>query len=174
MMPRLSGVDLCRRMRGDAVLKDIPVILLSAVLPHGAPEASAFLHKPFEITDFEALVRKSLAQAPEPARSAEVAPVEALGRWVAQTLQGPLTAAREQLQRLQQVSAVDRQALEALEAQLHSMELLSRSLREAAGSALQRAMPEELSQYLRRVEEAWRTQAAEVSSGPAVPGDPLA
>ena len=65
-MPRLSGVDLCRKLKGDEDLGRVPIILLSAVLPHGAPEAHAFLHKPFEITDFETLIRKALEEAPRP------------------------------------------------------------------------------------------------------------
>jgi len=147
MMPRLSGLELCRRMRGDEELKHTPVILLSAVLPHGAPEASAFLHKPFEITDFEALIRQSLA------------------------------AAREQLQRLQAAPAVDRQAVELLGVQLRSMESLCRSLHEAArpaaASSQPQAVPEELTQYLRRVMETWRAQAPEVSLSLAGPREPL-
>jgi CheY-like chemotaxis protein len=60
MMPRLSGAELCRRLRGDGELSHIPIIVLSAVLPQGVPEAQAFLHKPFEISDFEALVEHHL------------------------------------------------------------------------------------------------------------------
>src|SRR4051812_19773134 len=61
MMPRLSGVDLCRQLRLDATLKDVPIILLSAALTQGVPEAQAFLSKPFELTDFEQVVRQTLA-----------------------------------------------------------------------------------------------------------------
>jgi CheY-like chemotaxis protein len=172
VMPRLSGLELCRRLRSDEVLKNTPVILLSGVLPQGIPEASAFLHKPFEITDFEALIRKSLAQGPKPPLAPAVLPVEALGCWVAQTLQGPLAAARKQLQRLQGAPAVDRQIVEELEAQLRSMELLRQSLQEAARPAVEGgAVPEELARYLRRVEEAWRMQAA--GEAPEVPGERL-
>ncbi|WP_224360732.1 ATP-binding response regulator [Hyalangium versicolor] len=177
VMPRLSGVELCRRLRGDAILKNVPIILLSAVLPQGAPEASAFLHKPFEITDFESLIRQSLAQAPEQASAANVSPVEALGHWVAQTLQGPLSAAREQLQRLQVVPVGDRQALEVLGAQLRSMEFLSRSLQEAArlaaGSVTLQPVAEDLTPHLRRVVETWVSQAPEVSIRMDVPAEPV-
>jgi two-component system, sensor histidine kinase and response regulator len=177
MMPRLSGLELCRRLRGDAVLKDIPVILLSAVLPHGAPEASAFLHKPFEINDFESLIRQSLAHAPEPSPGPEAPPVEALGRWVAQTFQGSLAVAREQLERLQAAPAVDAQALEALGAQLRTMEQLTRSLQEAArlaaGSVTLRRVTEELTSHLRRAVEAWRQQAPRVPFSLSVPEEPV-
>jgi hypothetical protein len=146
-------------------------------LPHGVPEASAFLHKPFEITDFEALIRQSLANVPQPPPAACAPPVEALGNWVAQTLQGPLAAAREQLQRLLAVPSVDRQAVELLGVQLRSMESLCRSLHEAARPEAEgsqpRAVPEELTQYLRRVMEAWQGQAPGVPLALAGPGEPL-
>ncbi|WP_426752847.1 ATP-binding response regulator [Myxococcus sp. Y35] len=153
MMPRLSGVDLCRRMKQEAQLKDVPVILLSAVLPHGAPEAFAFLHKPFEITDFESIIRQSLASAPEPRAAAEASPVGALGQWVARTLQGPLDTAREQLRRLERAPEVDRAALETLEVQLQSMESMSRNLRELAwlssGAATLERADTDMAQHLR-------------------------
>jgi len=177
MMPRLSGLELCRKLKGDPHLKDVPVILLSAVLPQGVPEASAFLHKPFEITDFEALIRQSLAHVPEQRLAPDAAPVEALGHWVAQTLQGPLAAAREQLQRLQVTPVVDRQAVEALGTQLRSMESLSRSLQEAArltaGSVTLHPVSEDLSPHLRRVVEAWRAQVPEVTIDLSVPAEPV-
>jgi signal transduction histidine kinase len=155
----------------------VPVILLSAVLPQGVPEATAFLHKPFEITDFEAVIHQSLAHVPEHRLSPEAPPVEALGHWVAQTLQGPLAAAREQLQRLQVTPAVDRQALEALESQLRSMEFLGRSLQEAArltaGSVTLHPVSEDVSPYLRSVVEAWRAQVPEVPIELSLPGEPV-
>ncbi len=177
MMPRLSGVELCRRLRGDEVLREVPVILLSAVLPHGAPEASAFLHKPFEINDFESLIRQALANVPEERGAREVPPVEALGRWVAQTLQGPLAGAREQLQRLREAPAVDRQAVEALGAHLRSMDFLSRNLHEAArlsaGGVTLHLVEADLTPHVRRVVEAWRALEPGVGFHLTVPGEPV-
>ncbi len=177
MMPRLSGVELCRRLRSDEVLKHTPVILLSAVLPHGAPEASAFLHKPFEITDFEALIRQALAHVPEQPAAPCAPPVEAVGYWVAQTLQTPLAAARAQLQRLQAAPTVDQQAVELLGVQLRSMESLCRSLHEAARpvaeSSQPMAVPQELTQYLRRVMEGWQGQVPKAPLALAEPGERL-
>jgi signal transduction histidine kinase len=177
MMPRLSGLELCRKLKGDYVLKDVPVVLLSAVLPNGAPEATAFLHKPFEITDFEAVIRQALAKVPEPRLSPDAPPVEALGYWMAQTLQGPLAVAHEQLQRLQMVPAVDRQAVEELGTQLRSMEYLARILQEAArltaGSVTLHPVSDDLSLHLRRVVESWQAHVPDVKIDLSLPGEPV-
>lgn len=173
MMPRLSGLELCRQLRGDDVLKDVPVILLSAVLPQGVPEASAFLHKPFEINDFEALIRQSLSNVQAEKTAPDAPPVEALGHWVARTLQGSLETAKAQLQRLHAVPAVDRQALDTLGTQLRAMELLGRNLQEAArlaaGSVVLQQVTEDLTPHLRLVVEAWQEQAPEVSLSLTLP-----
>lgn len=62
MMPRLSGAELCKALREDPGLKDVPAILLSAALSAGTPEAQAFLAKPFELSAFESLVERLLAE----------------------------------------------------------------------------------------------------------------
>ncbi|HZI14104.1 MAG TPA: ATP-binding protein [Myxococcus sp.] len=162
MMPRLSGVELCRRLKQEAHLKDVPIILLSAVLPQGAPEASAFLHKPFEITDFESLIRQSLAAAPSGQPVDAGSPVEALGQWVAQALQGPLEAARTQLKRLEEGPAVDRGTVGALRTQLESIDSLGRNLLDVArlsagGVTLQQA-EDDLALHLREVVAQWRSR----------------
>ncbi|ADO72561.1 ATP-binding response regulator [Stigmatella aurantiaca] len=177
MMPRLSGLELCRRLRGDDVLKSVPVILLSAVLPQGVPEASAFLHKPFEINDFEALIRQSLAQVPQAPAGAEALPLEMLSHWVEQTLQGPLSVAREQLQRLNEAPTMDRQALDALGTQLRTMEFVGRSLQEAAhlaaGSVMLQPVTGDLIPCLRLAVEAWQVQKPEVPLHLTVPVEPV-
>jgi two-component system sensor histidine kinase/response regulator len=160
MMPRLSGLELCRKLKGDEVLGRVPIILLSAVLPHGAPEAHAFLHKPFEITDFESLIRQALAEAP-PSKGLEGSTaVEALGNWVAQGFEGPLSTARAQVERLRAEGKADGGALETLGAQLETMEALSRDFRDAAQLAarmvLLRPMMADLGVHLRHTLEAWR------------------
>jgi signal transduction histidine kinase len=171
MMPRLSGLELCQRLRRDEVLREVPVILLSGVLQQGVPEASAFLHKPFEINDFEALVHEKLAHAPERQPAPDAQPVEVVGHWVARTLQEPLAAAREQLQRLG--PSVDRRTVDALGAHLRSMEFLSRSLQEAArlaaGSVTLQVAEGDLTVPLRQAVESWRAQAPEVPLRLAVP-----
>lgn len=173
MMPRLSGVELCRRLRQEAQLKDVPIILLSAVLPQGAPEASAFLHKPFEITDFESVIRQSLAAAPRPEPVDVGSPVEVLGQWVAQTLQGPLEAARAQLRQLESVPAADRVALASLDAQLQAMEALGRNLKDvarlAAGGLALQSVETDLAQHLLGAVTAWRAHAPVTLVAPAEP-----
>ncbi|MCP3137491.1 ATP-binding response regulator [Pyxidicoccus xibeiensis] len=163
MMPKLSGVELCRRLKQDAELKDVPIVLLSAVLPQGAPEATAFLHKPFEITDFESVIKQVLANAVSTQPVDAGSPLEALGHWVAQTLQGPLDSARAQLKRLEASPGVDREALESLDAQLQSMESLGRNLRDvarlAAGGLALQPVEADLAGHLREAVSAWRTQA---------------
>ncbi|WP_164018790.1 ATP-binding protein [Pyxidicoccus trucidator] len=173
MMPRLSGVELCRRMKQESRLKDVPIILLSAVLPQGAPEAYAFLHKPFEITDFESVIRQSLASAPRLESVDAGSPVEVLGQWVAQTLQGPLDTARAQLKRLEAGPAVDRVALESLEAQLRSMETLGRHLKDvarlAAGGLALQPVEADLTRHLRDAVMAWRAHAPVTLVAPSEP-----
>jgi signal transduction histidine kinase len=173
MMPRLSGVELCRRLKQEPHLKEVPVILLSAVLPQGAPEASAFLHKPFEITDFESLIRQSLAAAPSAQPVDAGSPVEALGQWVAQALQKPLDAARTQLKRLEEGPAVDRGTLGALQAQLESIDSLGRNLLDVAkltagGLALQQA-EDDLAHHLREVVGQWQARGPVELVAPAGP-----
>ncbi len=60
LMPLLSGVELCKLMRKDAELKDVPVILLSAAPPKVPLDACSFLSKPFELVDFEAMIREMI------------------------------------------------------------------------------------------------------------------
>jgi len=160
LMPRLSGLELCHRLRRDEVLREVPVILLSGVLQQSVPEAAGFLHKPFEINDFEAMVNQKLASLPERKPGQDAQPVERMGHWVARTLQAPLAAARAQLQRLS--PSVDPDAVDALGAQLRSIELLGRNLQEAArlaaGSMVLQPVEADLSARLRQAVEAWQTQ----------------
>jgi signal transduction histidine kinase len=104
--------------------------------------------------------------------------VEALGNWVAQTFQGPLGTAREQLQRLEATPAVDRGAVDALGAQLQAMESLTRSLKEVARLAARNVAlhPVEgnLGARLERVVEAWRAQAPQVPVTFSLPSGPVA
>jgi two-component system, sensor histidine kinase and response regulator len=113
MMPRLSGLELCRAMRGDQVLRDVPVILLSAALPTDTSGANACLAKPFELEEFETMVRRALEEARvedlpiaalqavfEPLPAPGPRPPEELLRWLAHQLKTPLAAAKAHVQLL--------------------------------------------------------------------------
>lgn len=129
MMPRLSGVELCRALKSDDDLRAVPVILLSAALPPEANEASAFLAKPFELDEFESLVKRTLltGEAP-PTERAAPAPSEApndLAHWVAFELRTPLAAARAHLQMLNRKVSSSTTAAEG-----HHLEMVARQLEE--------------------------------------------
>jgi two-component system, sensor histidine kinase and response regulator len=177
MMPRLSGLDLCRKLRSDDILGRVPIILLSAVLPHGAPEAHAFLHKPFEITDFEALIRQALAEAPRPRPLEGPAAVEALGDWVARGFEGPLGAAHARVERLREAGRAEEGALEALGAELDTLRMLAREFRDAAHLAarVMKLEPEyaDLSASLYRAVETWRGIQPEVKWELRMPREPV-
>ena len=109
MMPWLSGVELCRAMKSDEDLRLVPTILLSAALPPDAHEASAYLAKPFELEEFETLVKRTLhSTAGQSERRmmrtrtlSSPAPRE-LVQWMADEIRTPLAAARSHLQLLEQ------------------------------------------------------------------------
>jgi two-component system, sensor histidine kinase and response regulator len=177
MMPRLSGVDLCRKLKGDEVLGRVPIILLSAVLPHGAPEAHAFLHKPFEITDFETLIRKALEEAPRPKPLEGASAMEALGDWVAKGFEGPLSTARAQVERLRTEGTADGGALEKLGAQLKTLESLTRDFQEAAHLAARTVVVvpvvADVGALLRQKLEAWKQGQPGVRWEVALPVEPV-
>src|ERR1043165_735 len=108
MMPRLSGLDLVRQLREDDVLRDVPVLLLSAALPMGSgSEAKAFLPKPFELSEFEELVSTLLAEskaasapAPEDVSEPPAIAGERL-QWLTGQMTAPLARIRERLDLLQ-------------------------------------------------------------------------
>lgn len=69
MLPRLSGYDVCERVRRDPLLAKIPILMISA---RTAPEdrahaeevgANAFLTKPFKEEAFARVVHRLLAEA---------------------------------------------------------------------------------------------------------------
>ena len=177
MMPRLSGLDLCRRLRGDEMLGGVPIILLSAVLPHGAPEAYAFLHKPFEITEFEGLIRKALTQAPRPRPLEGTTALEVLGDWVARGFEPTLSAARADVERLRTPGGPEGSALDSLGTHLRGLETLTRDFQEAAHLAarvvtLQPVMAD-MGALLHGLLETARGQWPQVTWHPHVPKAPL-
>jgi CheY-like chemotaxis protein len=63
MMPVMSGTDLCRQLKEDPTTAAIPIVLMSAVdARHAAGAgADAFVSKPFELDQIEALVERWVA-----------------------------------------------------------------------------------------------------------------
>ena len=62
MMPVLDGVELCRRLKGRAETRMVPIILMSSAGAQAVDgsEADAFIAKPFLLEEMEALVRRWL------------------------------------------------------------------------------------------------------------------
>ena len=62
MMPHLNGWGLAAALRADPALRDIPLILMSAVhtLPDGLAHHVAFLPKPFDLGRLLATVERVL------------------------------------------------------------------------------------------------------------------
>jgi len=67
MMPDTNGWDVYRKMKGQADLSDIPVVVISAVPPENSykiiddlPPVEAYLPKPFEIEDLMQAVSQLL------------------------------------------------------------------------------------------------------------------
>lgn len=68
MMPVLGGAELCRRLKAGPKTRAIPVILMSSAgwaVADGAG-SDAFLAKPFELDELEALVRRWLPSHDSP------------------------------------------------------------------------------------------------------------
>jgi CheY-like chemotaxis protein len=58
-MPEMTGPEFLERLRADAELRDIPVVLMSGTGPSRVhPGADAHLPKPFELDDLLAAVRR--------------------------------------------------------------------------------------------------------------------
>jgi two-component system, sensor histidine kinase and response regulator len=167
MMPRLSGLELCRALRNEDSLRGIPVILLSAALPPEAKEASAYLAKPFELDEFESLVKRTLdgagahatSAAPQP-RATEAHPH--LLNWVAQEIQRPLAAARLHLEELG-----DRPRVSLVSAQLEDMSQLVEAMLDASrlesGNLALELSKVDLREVVSRVVGDWRRQHADVA-----------
>lgn len=183
MMPQLTGVELCRRLREDERLRVVPVILLSAALPQGVPEAQAYLPKPFELSDFEQLVQQTLQQRGEltPGSTAVAIPdVDHLVHSVAHEIKTPLAAARLNLELLERaigagLEGADRAHLAALAGQLAALEAMVHGLVSAsslADGAVELARTREpLGALLEREIEAWSRRHPEVEVRVDRPGN---
>ena len=81
-MPNLSGIDVCMRMKRVSRLRDVPVVMLTALRDEDTrtrikvAEADAIIYKPLEGKDFRETVRALLArggQEDEPTLSGDAA-----------------------------------------------------------------------------------------------------
>jgi CheY-like chemotaxis protein len=64
IMPLMGGAELCRRIKGDAATRHLPVVLMSATderRVQGAG-ADAFVAKPFDLDHLEQVVDELLAE----------------------------------------------------------------------------------------------------------------
>lgn len=67
MIPRMDGLTLCRRLREDALTKDIPVLVFSILSAGARAEdagAGAFLRKPIVGSTFVATLEQLIAAHP--------------------------------------------------------------------------------------------------------------
>ncbi len=76
MMPELDGIEVLKRLKGDALMSSIPVLVVSAraqeedVLAALAAGASDYITKPFSLRELIARVDRALSKGPEPLRIA--------------------------------------------------------------------------------------------------------
>jgi two-component system, OmpR family, alkaline phosphatase synthesis response regulator PhoP len=68
MLPSSDGFEICRELKGDAILRSIPVILLTARYQDDDARrgreagADALITKPFDPVELQTIVRKMLSQ----------------------------------------------------------------------------------------------------------------
>lgn len=73
MMPDMDGIDVCKRLRGDAATSDLPIIMLSvrthpSVIKEGLRAgATRYMIKPMSRGDLVANLRDVLSNASTPA-----------------------------------------------------------------------------------------------------------
>jgi CheY-like chemotaxis protein len=58
MMPGMNGWEFRARQRGDPELKEIPVIVVSALDKVAGVDAAGYLQKPFDLDDLLSAVRR--------------------------------------------------------------------------------------------------------------------
>jgi signal transduction histidine kinase/CheY-like chemotaxis protein len=70
-MPHLDGVQLCRTLRADPELADIPIMLLTGYLPPSDPRlasvgATTVMTKPFSVQELTSVLRRQLGEPTTP------------------------------------------------------------------------------------------------------------
>ena len=65
-MPRMGGVELCRRLKEDPSTRDIVVLLMTARRPIDLGEfgAAGLIHKPFDLVNLVEVVHQHLGATP--------------------------------------------------------------------------------------------------------------
>ncbi len=61
IMPIMGGAEFLERLRADAAIRDVPVVLMSGLTPtaaQGQPRADVVLPKPFEIDELVAALAR--------------------------------------------------------------------------------------------------------------------
>ncbi len=51
LIPRVNGVEVCRRLKADPMTRDIPILAMSASERQRPEGCDAFVRKPFELDD---------------------------------------------------------------------------------------------------------------------------
>lgn len=189
MMPRLTGIDLLRRVRADPDLRDIPFILMSAATPHGANEATRFLSKPVDLDTLEQAIRGALDQgaAERPSGQTCLQPVPpVLGPrrdllvWIGHEVRTPLAAARlnaEVLARhIGSGDTANRGRAQALVGQLTVLNETLASLMDLADLVDCGRMPvreEDLTRLAGEVADEWRSRLPDAVVNVHAPAQPL-
>jgi CheY-like chemotaxis protein len=62
MMPRMTGLELCHRLRHDESLRDVPIIMHSSSGDPHDPDLHAFVPKDCSLEEFEDVVYRFLPQ----------------------------------------------------------------------------------------------------------------
>ncbi|QRN95853.1 response regulator [Archangium violaceum] len=72
-MPRMNGLELCRRLRSDEQLRDIPLIIHSSEVDLLVPHGEVFLPKPCELSALITRIDQLLANSQDDPVLASVA-----------------------------------------------------------------------------------------------------
>jgi two-component system sensor histidine kinase/response regulator len=191
MMPRRTGVELMRALRGEQALSQIPIILISAATPRAAGEATLFMAKPLHLHDLEDEVKRLLGSkavrplapvvAPGPATRWPGQRPETLN-WVAHEIKSPLSAVRmsaELLRRRFETTGddQDRSRIQVILRGLDRITDLINSVLDAAalgeGKVSLQRQRRDVGEFVRRVVALWRDLHPEIEFVLDAPSDPV-
>ena len=173
LMPRMTGHDLVRAVRGDPVLRSVPVLLLSgrndmASIVEGLEAgADGYLTKPFHLAEFEAwlasMLRGRAAEERLEERDSRLAAVGMMASGLAHDLRNPLSIVHSVSEIARETAKEDghSELVEDLDTILNETQRIARLLREltdfARGKDSTRALEDTgLSDWLHGLVEACR------------------